>query len=112
MNNSLSIKLWLIQRLSGMLVGLFVVIHLVTMILTIQGGLTAREILDRTSGNWPLGVFYGLFATGAAVHGSLGLRTVAQEVIGWRGASLNIAVGSFCILLSALGLAAVKGLMQ
>jgi len=111
MKASYAIKLWLVQRLSGMLLGLFVVIHLVTMIVTIQGGVTAREMLDHTSGNWLVGAFYSVFAIAAAVHGSIGLRTVAQEVVGWRGGSLNVVIGGFCILLSVLGLSAVKGLV-
>ena len=111
MKGVFTIRLWLIHRMTGMLLGFFVIIHLVTMILAIQGGLTAREILERTSGNWLLGIFYGVFAIAAALHGSIGLRTVAQEVIGWRGVSLNAATGFFCLLLIAIGLAAVKGLV-
>jgi len=111
MKNSFAIKLWLVQRLSGMLLGLFVIIHLMTMIIAIQGGVTAGEILERTSGNFLLGAFYSVFAIAAAVHGSIGLRTVAQEVIGWRGRSMNLAAVCFCALLCAMGLFAVSGLV-
>ena len=38
-------------------------------------------------------------------------RVDAQEVIGWRGGSLNVVIGGFCILLSVLGLSAVTGLV-
>jgi len=111
MKDSFAIKLWLIQRVSGMLLGIFVVIHLVTMIVAIQGGLTAKEILERTSGNWLLGGFYSVFVITAALHGSVGLRTVAQETTGWRGVSLDAAVGLFCLLLVVIGLSAIRGLV-
>jgi len=111
MKGNFAIKLWLVQRVSGMLLGVFVVIHLATMILAIQGGLTAREIMERTSENWLVGSFYGVFVIAASLHGSIGLRTVAQEVIGWRGASLNVVSGFFCVLLVVIGLFAVKGLV-
>jgi len=111
MSDRLAIKLWLIQRFSGMLLGLFVLLHLATMIYAIQGGLTADEILGRTKDNWLMAGWYSVFVITAAVHGSIGLRTVAQEVIGWRTTSLDWFIGLFCILLSGVGLLAVMGLL-
>ncbi len=111
MNSRLEIKLWLAHRLTGMALGLFVVIHLITMIVVIQGGLSAAEIMERTSSNILVGIFYALFVIAAAIHGSIGLRTVAQEVLNWRGASLNVVILAFFALLCVMGLAAIKGLV-
>lgn len=111
MTNRLEIKLWLAHRLTGMALGLFVIIHLITMIVVIQGGLSAAEIMERTSSNILVVIFYGLFVIAAAIHGSLGLRTVAQEVLSWRGASLNFVILVFCALLCVLGMVAIKGLV-
>ncbi|MFT5720133.1 MAG: fumarate reductase subunit C [Motiliproteus sp.] len=111
MNSRLEIKLWLIHRLSAMVLGLFVVIHLVTMIVVIQGGLSSEEIMTRTQGSYLIGSFYLAFIIAAALHGSIGLRTVAQEVIGWKGTSLNVAAAGFCVLLCIIGFSAIKGLV-
>lgn len=111
MNNRLEIKLWLAHRLSAMALGLFVVIHLITMIVVIQGGLSAAEIMERTSSNILVALFYGLFVIASAIHGSIGLRTVAQEVLSWRGASLDLVIFIFFALLCVMGLVAIIGLV-
>lgn len=111
MTNRLEIKLWLAHRLTGMALGLFVIIHIITMIVVIQGGLSAAEIMERTSSNILVVIFYGLFVIAAAIHGSLGLRTVAQEVLSWRGSSLNFVILVFFALLCVLGMVAIKGLV-
>jgi fumarate reductase subunit C len=111
MNNRLEIKLWLIHRLTGMVLGLFVLIHLITMIIVIQGGVSGEEIIGRTHGNYLLGLYYSLFVISAALHGSIGLRTVAKEVLAWHGPWLNLMTLMFCSLLCFIGLAAVKGLV-
>lgn len=111
MNNRLEIKLWLAHRLTGMALGLFVVIHLITMIIVIQGGLSAAEIMERTSSNILVALFYGLFVVAAAMHGSIGLRTVAQEVLNWKGPSLDLVLFIFFALLCVLGVIAIIGLV-
>lgn len=111
MTGRLEIKLWLAHRLTGMALGLFVTIHLITMIVVIQGGLSAEAIMARTSSNFLVAIFYGLFVIAAAIHGSIGLRTVAQEVLKWSGATLNAAVLMFFLLLCVMGMMAVKGLV-
>ncbi|MBU2966759.1 hypothetical protein Q4508_10420 [Amphritea sp. 2_MG-2023] len=111
MSNRIEFKLWLAHRLSGMALGLFVVVHLAGMIIAIQGGLSSAEILQRTSGNYALGVFYSLFTIAAATHSTIGLRTVAREVIGWSGISANFFLIIFFLFLCAMGISAVGGLV-
>ena len=72
--------LFILQRLSAMVLAPLVIIHLVTMIYAIQDGLTATEILERTRGSLVWGSIYGLFVTAAAVHGAIGLRTIIGEM--------------------------------
>lgn len=112
MNSRLEIKLWLVHRLTGMALGLFVIIHLVTILVVIQGGLSAAEIMERTSSNFIVISFYGLFITAAAVHSALGLRTVAQEVFNWKGTILNVVIFIFFAFLCVVGMAAIIGLVQ
>lgn len=111
MKSKLEIKLWLLHRLTGMALALFVIIHLVTMVVVIKGGLTAADIMERTSGNYLMGLFYSLFVIFAATHGTIGLRTVAHEELSWKGQSLNAVLVVFCLLLMGLGLSAIKGLV-
>jgi len=55
-----------------------VLVHRVTMMFAIQGGLGAEEILARrqSTGLWP--AFYGLFVLAAAIHGGIGLHAVLR----------------------------------
>ena len=46
----LQARLWYAQRISAMVLGLCVAIHLFIMFYAIRGGLTAGEILGRTQG--------------------------------------------------------------
>lgn len=112
MNGRLEVKLWLAHRITGMALGVFVVIHLITVVSVIEGGLSASEIMQRTSGNLLMGIYYGLFVIAAAVHASIGLRTVAQEVLHWSGSRLDYVMLAFFVLLCAIGMAAIKGLVQ
>ena len=111
MSDRLEFKLWLAHRLTGMLLGVFVVIHLVGMIIAIQGGLSSAEILSRTQNNYILGIYYCLFTIAAAMHSSIGLRTVTREVFGWKGRITSSVL--FCLFLgqSIVGISAIVGLV-
>lgn len=103
------IELWLYmaQRFSAMVLAPLVLVHLATMVYAIRGGLTAAEILGRTEGSLFWMVFYGLFVVAAAVHGAIGLRSIVREMTPWRGRSLNLTAGCFCVLVLVLGFRAV-----
>ncbi|MEH6628490.1 MAG: hypothetical protein V7739_18785 [Motiliproteus sp.] len=111
MSNRLEFKIWLAHRLSAMALGLFVVVHLAGMMIAIQGGVSAQEILGRTSGNYVFGLFYSLFVLAAATHASIGLRTVAREVLGWKGWSAGILIICFFLALNIVGVSAIGGLV-
>lgn len=72
-------RLYLLQRLSAMVLAPLVLGHLVTMIYAVQNGLSAGEILSRTQGSVFWGLFYGLFVIAVSVHAAIGLRVVAFE---------------------------------
>ena len=101
--------LWLAQRASAALLAFCVLVHLATIIVAVQGGLSAAEILGRTRGNVAGLVFYTTFVIAAAVHAPIGLRATLGEWLGWRGASRDIALVLFAVLLAGLGLRAVAG---
>lgn len=99
--------LWVAQRVTAVLLAGFVLVHLATMIYAVRAGLTAASMLARTHASvaWP--AFYALFVLAAAVHGAIGLRTVAAEWLGWRGRGADAAVAAIGLALAALGLRAV-----
>ena len=102
--------LWIAQRLSAAVLAFCVLVHLLTIIYAVQGGLTAAEILGRTRGSWAWMLFYGVFVLAVAIHAPIGLRTVACETLGWRGRSLEVAVAVVGLCLAVLGWRAVAGL--
>ena len=99
--------LWAAQRVTAVFLAGFVAVHLATMIYAVRGGLSAAAILARTHSSiaWP--AFYALFVVAAAVHGAIGLRTVASEWLGWRGRGADLAMAAIGIAIAALGLRAV-----
>lgn len=101
--------LWLAQRASAAVLALCVLAHLVTIVTAVQGGLSAAEILGRTRGNVAGLVFYATFVVAAAIHAPIGLRATLGEWLGWRGASRDVVLILFAIVLAALGLRAVAG---
>jgi fumarate reductase subunit C len=102
--------LWVAQRLSAMVLALCVLIHLITIIAAVRGGLSAAEILARTRGSVGWLSFYGLFALAVAVHAPIGLRSILAEWFSWRGRSLDVAAALFAAFLLGSGLRTVLGL--
>lgn len=106
----MTLWLYLAQRLSAIVMAPLVIGHLVLMIVAIQNGLTASEILARTQGSLFWGAYYGLFVLAVSVHAAIGLRNIAAENLHWRGPSLTaamIAVGAFLIILGGRAVIAV-----
>ncbi len=107
----MSTRLYLLQRMSAMVLAPLVLIHLAVILLAVQDGLSAAEILGRTRGSLLWGGFYGLFVVAAAVHGPIGLRTVIREMTPWRGRALDLTMALFGLLLLGLGLRAVAAVV-
>ena len=103
--------LWVAQRASAAVIAVCAVAHLATNIYAVQGGLSAAEILARTRGSSLLAAFYGVFVVAVAIHAPIGLRAIASEMLGWRGARLDGALALLALLLAWLGWRAVGGLV-
>lgn len=99
-------RLFLLQRASAGVLAIAVLVHLATIIIAVRGGLTASEILGRTSGNAAWLAFYALFVVAAALHAPIGLRNILREWIGWRGPSCDLAMAVFATIILVLGLRA------
>ncbi|MCC7017237.1 MAG: succinate dehydrogenase [Rhodospirillales bacterium] len=103
--------LWLAQRASAAVLAVCVAVHLGTMIYAMRGGLTSGEILGRVRGSAAWETFYWVFVLAVAVHAPLGLRTIARELTGWRGPTLEAATTLAAFLLALFGIRAVTGLV-
>ena len=110
MNARTQVLLWTAQRASAAVLALCVLVHLVTIIYAVKNGLSAAEILGRTRGNPGWAAFYALFVAAVAVHAPIGLRTILSEMLGWRGAALDLLVLALGIALALWGWRAVWGL--
>ena len=103
----LDIRLYMLQRITALLMAPLVIGHLALMIYAIQGGLSTAEILGRTQGSLIWFLFYGTFVVAVAIHGAIGLRTVAHEWAGLKGHTLTVFMLGVGLLLFALGVRAV-----
>jgi fumarate reductase subunit C len=103
--------LYVAQRLSALVLAPLVLIHLGLIVYATQDGLSAAEILARTRGSVAWGVCYSVFVVAAAIHGAIGLRAIAAEVLRWRGRSLELATACFGLALIILGARAVAAVV-
>ncbi|RPI44959.1 MAG: succinate dehydrogenase [Betaproteobacteria bacterium] len=101
------VYLWAAQRISAMVLGVCVLVHLITMIYAVRGGLSAAEILGRTRGSFGWAAFYATFVLAVSVHAAIGLRSILSEWLGVRGKALGAIVHLVALLLVVFGLRAV-----
>ena len=103
----LNLRLYMLQRITALLMAPLVLGHLAVMIYAIQGGLSAAEILGRTQGSVLWFAFYGTFVIAVSVHGAIGLRAVAHEWGGMKGRALELFMWMTGLGLLGLGARAV-----
>ena len=103
----LTLRLYMLQRLTALLMAPLVLGHLVLMIYAIQDGLSAEEILGRTQGSFAWFAFYGLFVIAVAIHGAIGLRVVLHEWVRIKGKALEVIMYGSGLGLCWLGARAV-----
>ena len=104
----LQAKLWYAQRISAMVLGLCVAIHLIIIFYAIRGGLTAEEILGRTQGNIAFAIFYEIFILACFVHAPIGLANILEETFskGLISRALSLFLAALILI---LGTTAVVG---
>ena len=105
------VTLWAAQRITAGVLAVCVVVHLVTIIYAVRGGLGASEILALTRGNSAWAAFYTVFVLAAALHGAIGLRAIAAEWLGIRGPLAEWLVTVIAFVLTVLGLRAVAAVV-
>ena len=107
----MNLRLYVWQRLTAAFMAPLIVIHLFVIFYATTKGLSAEDILARTRGSYLWALFYGAFVFAAAIHASIGLRSVASDWTSLRQSTLNILMWSAGAILLLLGLRAVVGLV-
>ena len=103
----LDLRLYMIQRITALVMVPLVLGHLAVMVYAINGGLTAAEILGRTQGSLWWALFYGTFVVAVSIHGAIGLRTIAYEWFKLPAKHLSLFTHAVGLVLLLLGLRAV-----
>ncbi len=103
----LTVRLYMLQRITALLMAPLVLGHLAVMIYAVQGGLSAAEILGRTQGSVAWFLFYGAFVVAVSVHAAIGLRVVVHELLGLKGVLLDLFTWATAAGLFLLGTRAV-----
>lgn len=111
-NARVETKLWVWQRLSAAVLGICVIVHLAVIVMAVQGGLSAAEIIDRVSGNYVWLAFYSVFVIAVALHAPIGIRTILKESTGLSPKLIHFIMGLFSLVILAMGFRAVVGLFQ
>ena len=104
----LQAKLWYAQRISAMVLGICVAIHLLIIFYAIRGGLSAQEILGRTQGNVLFAIFYEVFVIACFVHAPIGVANILQEIFPKSGLAGPLS-WVLALLILILGTTAVVG---
>ncbi|MEM6888317.1 MAG: succinate dehydrogenase [Pseudomonadota bacterium] len=103
----LSFRLYMLQRLSALVMAPLVLGHIAVMIYAVQGGLSAEEILSRTQGSLLWALFYGTFVVAVSLHAALGVRVVLHESARLRGSVVTGVTWGLAAFLFLLGMQAV-----
>lgn len=107
----MNVRLYILQRGSAALMAPLVLLHLGVIFYASRRGLSAADIFARTRGSLFWGTFYAAFVVAAATHAAIGVRIIAAEWTGLRGAALEVCTWSFGLLLVALGCTAVAAVV-
>ncbi len=78
----LDMRLYMLQRITALIMAPLTLGHIGVMIYAIQGGLSTAEILGRTQGSIFWFLFYGCFVVAVSVHAAIGLRAIVYETLG------------------------------
>lgn len=104
-----TLRLYMLQRVTALIMAPLTLGHIGVMIYAVQDGLTAGEILARTQGSIGWFAFYGLFVVAVAMHAAIGLRTILFEWVRLDGRGLDVVAWGIFLLLLGLGMRAVIG---
>ncbi|MGI9399920.1 MAG: succinate dehydrogenase [Rhizobiaceae bacterium] len=97
------LRLYMLQRISALIMIPLVLGHIAVMIYAAQGGLSAAEILGRAQGSFFWFLFYGTFVLSVSIHAAIGLRVILFEWLDIRDLKLEVLSWGICLGLFILG---------
>ena len=103
----LDIRLYMLQRITALIMAPLTLGHLAVMIYAIQGGLSTSEILGRTQGSVFWFLFYGTFVVAVSIHAAIGLRVIIHETLKLGGFALSACTWGIGLILLFMGARAV-----
>ena len=99
----LDVRLYMLQRVTALIMVPLTIGHLAVMIYAVQSGLTVAEIMGRTKGSLFWFLFYGSFVCAVSVHAAIGLRVILHEVFRIDGQILGFLAWGICLGLLFMG---------
>lgn len=103
----LDVRLYMLQRITALIMAPLTLGHIAVMIYAVQGGLSAAEILARTQASVFWFLFYGSFVVAVSIHAAIGVRVIVHETLAIKGRPLTLLTWAIALGLLALGLKAV-----
>jgi fumarate reductase subunit C len=103
----MNVSLYVLQRAAAAVMAPMIVVHVGVIFYATRHGLTAADILTRTTGNIAWGAFYALFVLAASAHAAIGIRNILAEWSPLDDRGAGIASLIFGLVLLGLGLRAV-----
>ncbi len=103
----MNVRLYILQRATAVLMVPLILAHIVDIFYATRKGLSAADILSRTRGSIGWAAYYGLFVIAAAIHASIGVRTVAIEWGGLHNRGADVVMWGMGLILFTLGMRAV-----
>ena len=111
----MNLRLYILQRLTAALMVPLILGHLIVIFYATRKGLSAADILGRTRGSFWWALYYGVFVLAAALHGAIGVRSVASEwsprALRRNPRALDFLMWAFGAALVVLGLRAVAAVV-
>ena len=108
--NQLDLILFVVQRATGAILAILLLVHLITIMFAVQGELTVAEILSRVQSNIAWIAFYGLFIITAVVHSMIGLRNIIAEMTGLSKRAVDLVVTFYAVFSLVLGYEALNAI--
>ena len=107
----MNVRLYVWQRATAALMVPLVLLHVAVILYATRRGMTAADILARTRGSLVWAALYGTFVVAAAVHATIGVRTVLVEWSPLRDRGAGLLATAFGAVLLVLGLRAVAAVV-
>ena len=102
--------LFVTQRVTGALLALLLLIHLITIMYAVQGEISVSEIVERVRGNTVWVIFYGIFIVSAVVHSMIGVRNILAEMSNLNRRFVDVAVTIYAVASLWLGIEALRAI--